>query len=116
MATTIDSALKHSYDQVWARYRLWKEASEPVVREYITALVRAHEPYADRLLLEVTDQGGEGLVLRDVLLSEDGGGGKALDIDDLLDDDELTTALLDLGGIFEVVGEQWGEMEYDLID
>lgn len=112
LSTTVNKRL---YDAVWAKYLAWKEESEPIVRAYITDLVRRHAPAAQRLVLETTDQGGEGLTLREVQVLVGKEWVKLTDdLDDLYDDDELSVALGDLGGTFEWGDEHTGQVEYEL--
>lgn len=65
-ANASDARLEEVYKLGWERVRESYALLEPVLYEKIARAVREHVPEATALLLEATDQGGPGWVLRHV--------------------------------------------------
>lgn len=106
------SAVAGQHEAMWKDYREWRDRAEPVQRSFITERVRSHLPDADRLILDASDQGADTFVLTAVQTSVGERWLTYEDIDDVMDDDDLSGAITDLS-TFEEVPER-GSFEYDL--
>lgn len=91
--------LEAAYKTGWANVHALMQTLEPFLHELIARRVRAVVPDATAIAIEPTDQGGPGWVLsnaveRLVTLAD---GSTRDDVDELRDDDTLTSLLYDLG-------------------